>query len=152
MNLHFTFSVREISEIADGEQTLKIPMYLSVEWEVFHSSFFIKYCVKRNRIKKYIDMIGPPRLLEIQWRIPQRSRDHEAQDFHVHDIEAEDSQVWSNIRTAVSPEVAGAAADCANAPRNRAAPARRSWAMACSRCGLSCFAFCPLIVPRSVCC
>ena len=34
MNLHFTFSVREISEIADDEQTLRIPMYLSVEWEV----------------------------------------------------------------------------------------------------------------------
>lgn len=33
MNLHFTFSVREISEIADDEQTLRIPMYLSVEWE-----------------------------------------------------------------------------------------------------------------------
>ena len=34
MNLHFTFSVREISEIEDDEQTLRIPMYLSVEWEV----------------------------------------------------------------------------------------------------------------------
>ena len=34
MNLHFTFSVREISEVNDGEQTLKIPMYLSVEWQV----------------------------------------------------------------------------------------------------------------------
>ena len=47
MNLHFTFSVREISEIADDEQKLRIPMYLSVEWEVvvkkillLQSSFF----------------------------------------------------------------------------------------------------------------
>ena len=34
MNLHFTFSVREISEVNDADQTLKIPMYLAVEWEV----------------------------------------------------------------------------------------------------------------------
>ena len=33
MNLHFTFSVREISEVNDGDQTLKIPMYLAIEWE-----------------------------------------------------------------------------------------------------------------------
>ena len=41
MNLHFTFSVREISEIADDEQTLRIPMYLSVEWEVVLKEIFL---------------------------------------------------------------------------------------------------------------
>ena len=41
MNLHFTFSVREISEIADDEQTLRIPMYLSVEWEVVLKELFL---------------------------------------------------------------------------------------------------------------
>ena len=52
MNLHFTFSVREISEIADDEQTLRIPMYLSVEWEVvlkemlmLHSSYKIIFLI-----------------------------------------------------------------------------------------------------------
>lgn len=34
MNLHFTFSVREISEIRDSDQVLKIPMYFTVTWEV----------------------------------------------------------------------------------------------------------------------
>ena len=34
MNLHFTFSIREISQVRDSEQRLKIPMYFSVEWEV----------------------------------------------------------------------------------------------------------------------
>jgi len=33
MNLHFTFSVREISEIRDSDQVLKIPMYFTVTWE-----------------------------------------------------------------------------------------------------------------------
>ena len=35
MNLHFTFSIREISEIRDADQVLKIPMYFTVSWEVF---------------------------------------------------------------------------------------------------------------------
>ena len=35
MNLHFTFSVREISEIRDSDQVLKIPMYFTVTWEVY---------------------------------------------------------------------------------------------------------------------
>ena len=30
MNLHFTFSVREVSKVTDSEQTLKIPMYFTV--------------------------------------------------------------------------------------------------------------------------
>ena len=34
MNLHFTFSIREISEVKDSDQVLKIPMYFTVEWEV----------------------------------------------------------------------------------------------------------------------
>ena len=34
MNLHFTFSIREISQVRDSDQRLKIPMYFSVEWEV----------------------------------------------------------------------------------------------------------------------
>ena len=34
MNLHFTFSIREISEVRDAEQVMKIPMYLAVEWKV----------------------------------------------------------------------------------------------------------------------
>ena len=46
MNLHFTFSVREISEIADDEQTLRIPMYLSVEWEVVLKEIFVKLRVR----------------------------------------------------------------------------------------------------------
>lgn len=33
MNLHFTFSIREISEIRDSDQVLKIPMYFTVTWE-----------------------------------------------------------------------------------------------------------------------
>ena len=32
MNLHFTFSVREVSKVTDSEQTLKIPMYFTVSW------------------------------------------------------------------------------------------------------------------------
>ena len=38
MNLHFTFSIREISEVRDSDQVLKIPMYFTVEWEVNHFS------------------------------------------------------------------------------------------------------------------
>ena len=34
MNLHFIFSIREISEVRDSDQVLKIPMYFNVEWEV----------------------------------------------------------------------------------------------------------------------
>ena len=34
MNLHFTFSIREISEVRDSEQVLKIPMYFTVAWQV----------------------------------------------------------------------------------------------------------------------
>ena len=34
MNLHFTFSIRQISEIRDSDQVLKIPMYFTVKWEV----------------------------------------------------------------------------------------------------------------------
>ena len=37
MNLHFTFSIREVSQVRDSEQRLKIPMYFSVEWEVRQS-------------------------------------------------------------------------------------------------------------------
>jgi len=33
MNLHFTFSIREISEVKDSDQVLKIPMYFTVAWE-----------------------------------------------------------------------------------------------------------------------
>jgi len=33
MNLHFTFSIREISEVRDSDQVLKIPMYFTVAWE-----------------------------------------------------------------------------------------------------------------------
>ena len=32
MNLHFTFSVREVSKVVDGDQTLQIPMYFTVSW------------------------------------------------------------------------------------------------------------------------
>ena len=34
MNLNFKFSIREISEVKDSDQTLTIPMYFTVEWEV----------------------------------------------------------------------------------------------------------------------
>jgi len=33
MNLNFKFSIREISEVKDSDQTLTIPMYFTVEWE-----------------------------------------------------------------------------------------------------------------------
>lgn len=33
MNLHFTFSIREISEVKDSDQVLKIPMYFTVKWK-----------------------------------------------------------------------------------------------------------------------
>jgi len=33
MNLNFTFSVQEVSEVKDRDQTLKIPMYFTVSWE-----------------------------------------------------------------------------------------------------------------------
>ena len=33
MNLHFTFSIREISQVRDSDQRLKIPMYFTVAWE-----------------------------------------------------------------------------------------------------------------------
>jgi len=33
MNLHFIFSVREVSEINDGKRTFTMPMYLALEWE-----------------------------------------------------------------------------------------------------------------------
>ena len=36
MNLHFSFSIREISEVRDSDQVLKIPMYFTVEWEVWN--------------------------------------------------------------------------------------------------------------------
>ena len=39
MNLHFTFSIREISEVKDSDQVLKIPMYFTVEWEVGKESY-----------------------------------------------------------------------------------------------------------------
>ena len=32
MNLHFIFSVREVSKVTDSEQTLQIPMYFTVSW------------------------------------------------------------------------------------------------------------------------
>ena len=32
MNLHFTFSVREVSKVTDEDQTLQIPMYFTVSW------------------------------------------------------------------------------------------------------------------------
>jgi len=33
MNLHFIFSVREVSKVTDSEQTLQIPMYFTVSWD-----------------------------------------------------------------------------------------------------------------------
>merc|ERR1712223_365712 len=33
MNLHFTFSVREVSKVTDSDQTLQIPMYFTVSWD-----------------------------------------------------------------------------------------------------------------------
>ena len=39
MNLHFTFSIREISEVRDSEQVLRIPMYFTVTWEVCKEGF-----------------------------------------------------------------------------------------------------------------
>jgi len=32
MNIHYTFSIREVSEVIDNEQILKIPMYFTVSW------------------------------------------------------------------------------------------------------------------------
>jgi len=32
MNLHFTFSIREVSKVLDADQTLEIPMYFTVSW------------------------------------------------------------------------------------------------------------------------
>ena len=32
MNLHFTFSIREVSKVEDADQTLEIPMYFTVSW------------------------------------------------------------------------------------------------------------------------
>jgi len=32
MNIHYAFSIREVSEITDRDQTLQIPMYFSVSW------------------------------------------------------------------------------------------------------------------------
>ena len=43
MNLHFTFSVREISEVRDADQTIKIPMYLAISWEVGLMKLKLKY-------------------------------------------------------------------------------------------------------------
>ena len=43
MNLHFTFSIREVSQVRDSEQRLKIPMYFSVEWEVRQSVRPVQY-------------------------------------------------------------------------------------------------------------
>ena len=43
MNLHFTFSVREISEVRDADQTIKILMYLAISWEVGLMELKCKY-------------------------------------------------------------------------------------------------------------
>jgi len=32
MNIHYAFSIREVSEVTDSEQTLEIPMYFTVAW------------------------------------------------------------------------------------------------------------------------
>jgi len=32
MNIHYRFSIREVSEVIDSEQTLEIPMYFTVAW------------------------------------------------------------------------------------------------------------------------
>jgi len=32
MNIHYAFSIREVSEVIDSEQTLEIPMYFTVAW------------------------------------------------------------------------------------------------------------------------
>jgi len=32
MNIHYAFSIREVSEVVDNDQTLQIPMYFSVSW------------------------------------------------------------------------------------------------------------------------
>jgi len=32
MNIHYAFSIREVSEVVDNEQTLQLPMYFSVAW------------------------------------------------------------------------------------------------------------------------
>ena len=54
MNLHFTFSIREISEVRDSEQVLRIPMYFTVTWEVCQESITnqqkIKIIDQENRL------------------------------------------------------------------------------------------------------
>ena len=32
MNIHYAFSIREVSKVMDSEQTLQIPMYFTVSW------------------------------------------------------------------------------------------------------------------------
>jgi len=32
MNIHYAFSIREVSEVVDSDQTLQIPMYFTVSW------------------------------------------------------------------------------------------------------------------------
>jgi len=32
MNIHYAFSIREVSEVVDNDQTLQIPMYFTVSW------------------------------------------------------------------------------------------------------------------------
>jgi len=33
MNIHYAFSIREVSEVVDNDQTLQIPMYFTVSWK-----------------------------------------------------------------------------------------------------------------------
>ena len=42
MNLHFIFTVREVSEINDGKRTFTMPMYFALEWEVDLVNIFSK--------------------------------------------------------------------------------------------------------------
>ena len=60
MNLHFIFTVREVSEINDGKRTFTMPMYLALEWEVDLVNIFSKL---KN---KSIDLIA--RIAYLQWQ------------------------------------------------------------------------------------
>jgi len=53
MNLHFTFSIREISEVRDAEQVMKIPMYLAVEWKE------VRLVINSNHFSWEDDSTGP---------------------------------------------------------------------------------------------
>ena len=40
LNLHFTFSITQVQEILDKDRTIKIPMYLAVEWKVAYRALY----------------------------------------------------------------------------------------------------------------